>query len=128
MNVPTKLILSLSAGWCALSGLAALFLPEEIAAASGAAASPHFTLVVQLCAAMLLGFAMLDWMSRGNLVGGIYARPLVVANFVHFAVGAITMLEMIYTGTASTEVAAICAGYVALAAAFAVLLFRSPVQ
>tara|TARA_B100000795_G_C22758264_1_gene422450 strand:- start:769 stop:1020 length:252 start_codon:yes stop_codon:yes gene_type:complete len=45
--------------------------------------------------AMYLGFAMLNWMAKGPLIGGIYDKPIAVGNFMHFGVGALALVKII---------------------------------
>jgi hypothetical protein len=80
------------------------------------------TLMVQLHAALLLAFAMLNWMAKESLIGGIYNRPLAVGNLVHFVVGAIMLAKFISGGAGPLFVIATLI-YVAFAIGFGVLVF-----
>jgi len=31
-----------------------------------------------------LGFSILNWMSKASLIGGIYNKPLLIGNLLHF--------------------------------------------
>ncbi len=124
----SKPILSASAVVLFIAGLALLFLPDEAAktvfgAASGAAGS---ALQLQLLAAGYLGFAWLNWGARVGAVGGIFGRPVAVANFAHFAIGA-TVVARAQAGGAATDTGgagwAIAAVYLAFAVAFGWLVF-----
>lgn len=72
-------LLSVSAALLGLLGLALLFLPREVALTAGL--GPEAELPVQLMAGGFLGVAILNWAGRGAIYGGIYGRPLVLANF-----------------------------------------------
>ena len=50
---------------------------------------------MQLLGALYLGFAMLNWMTKASLIGGIYNRPLAIGNFMHFAAGALALVKII---------------------------------
>lgn len=76
-----------------LTGLACLFLPAELLVAAGQTETTEAVAFVQLFAAALLGFAALNWSAKAVLIGGIYARPLSVGNFLHFAIGTIVLLD-----------------------------------
>src|SRR5687768_10596665 len=91
----TKLLMAASALVMGLAGAAGLFLPQEILAALGFPATGVLAAVVQLHAAVLLGFAMTNWMAKDSLIGGIYNRPVLVGNVAHFAIGAITLLKLV---------------------------------
>ena len=83
-------------------------------------------MLVQVTGALYLGFAFLNWMARGVLIGGIYSRPVALGNFLHFAVVAATLLKAM-THFDLPVVYALSAAYTMFAAWFAVVLFTSPV-
>ena len=78
-------------------GGAALFLADEIAERflAAAAAGEAFT---QLAAAGALGFAVVNWMSRANRIGGIYARPLALGNMLLFTVATAALARSAFAG------------------------------
>ncbi len=84
----SKLLLGASAAILGAAGLAGNFAPQEIAGRLGLTGFPAGALLVQLAAGLLLGFAVMNWMCRNQRVGGIYGKPLALANALHFAVGA----------------------------------------
>ena len=45
--------------------------------------------------ALYLGFALMNWMTRDTRTGGIFNKPIVIGNFMHFFVGAITLIKLI---------------------------------
>ena len=79
-----RILLQVSAVLYLAAGALFLFLPREIAPTIGL---PPIELPLQLFAAGLLAMGWLNWMSRGVPVGGIYGRPISIAN-VAFAVAA----------------------------------------
>jgi hypothetical protein len=88
-----------SALFMGLLGLAASFLPQEILAAAGMPEEslPELAVIlVQALGALYLGFAILNWMAKGILVGGIYARPLALGNFLHFSVVTVVLVKAIF--------------------------------
>jgi hypothetical protein len=88
------LLLSVSALLLAVLGLACLFAPTATLSALLLGPANLFpALPGQLLGAALLGLAALNWLSRGSAVGGIYGRPLVVANLAHFLVGALVLVR-----------------------------------
>jgi predicted neutral ceramidase superfamily lipid hydrolase len=109
------------------AGVAGLFLPQEIAAALGVSASGLLPSLLQIHAAMLLGFAMINWMAKDSLIGGIYNRPVLVGNVAHFAIGAITLLKVV-AGNATPPLIAATVIYVIFAVGFGMLMFSSPVK
>ena len=70
----------------ALAGLFCSFLPEESLVLLGSEPDTPTIILVQVTGALYMGFAMLNWMARSSVIGGIYGRPLSMGNFLHFAV------------------------------------------
>lgn len=87
----TRALMSASAVFLGILAVVALFAPDEILKAAAVPPTPLLPPLIQLCAALLLGFAMMNWMAKGSRVGGIYNRPIAMGNIIHFAVGAITL-------------------------------------
>ncbi len=107
------------------AGLAATFLPAELLLAAGQLPSRPAILLVQIIGALYLGFAALNWMTRGHAIGGIYGRPLSMANLVHFLVAALALIKLatVWHPPAVLIAAAI---YTLFAAAFGAMLFAAP--
>ncbi len=117
-----KLLMAVSAAVMGAAGLAGTFLPQELLRALQLPASNVPALLVQLHAALLLAFAMMNWMAKSSLIGGIYNRPLAVGNLAHFTVGAITLTRFVVAGaTIPFFIATVI--YVLFAFAFAYLVF-----
>ena len=108
-------------------GLVLSFLPQEMLGMVGVPPVTALVVLVQVTGALYLGFAFLNWMARGVLIGGIYSRPVALGNFLHFAVVAATLLKAM-THFDLPVVYALSAAYTMFAAWFAVVLFRSPVE
>lgn len=121
--MPGRIILTLSALALFVSGLVALFAPDEIARLLDPAASSSLPVAIQLIGGSLLGFALLNWMSRRNRIGGIYARPIGMGNLMLFTTAALTIGKALSRGY--LPLAFISAGLVCgvLAAGFAWLVF-----
>jgi hypothetical protein len=126
--VNTKVILAASALLMGVLGIAGSFLPEELLSAVGVAPSRTLVIVAQLHAALLFGFAMVNWMARGSLIGGIYNRPVAVGNVGHFVIGALALLKATIGGGQVVALYALTGFYTLFAVAFAFVLFRSPVS
>lgn len=74
-----------SAAFLALLGLLTSFFPYDVLAQHGTQPDAPTVLLIEMMGALYLGFALLNWMARGVLMGGIYARPVALGNFLHFA-------------------------------------------
>jgi hypothetical protein len=123
----TNLLMSASAIFMAAGGVGGLFMPQELLAELGTPTSSVLPALVQLHAAILLGFAMVNWMAKGSLIGGIYNRPVLIGNVAHFMIGAITLVKLVMAGR-SQVVMVIAAAYILFAIGFGLLMFRSPVK
>lgn len=124
----TNLLLAASALFMAVLGIAGSFLPQELLAAAGIAQSPALVILMQLHAAILLGFAMTNWMARGSAIGGIYNRPLAVGNAAHFVIGALAVAKAVIDGERAPLIVAVAVIYAVFAIAFGRLLFRSGIR
>ena len=122
MTQPGRLILTLSAFILALAGGAAMFAPHEIGHYVSETPSPALSLAIQLAGSGLFGFAFLDWMSRGIRIGGIYGRPVAIANLV-FATTAALALGKAAADAPHVGLISLTAIFGALALAFAWLAF-----
>ncbi len=107
-------------------GIAASFLPQEIAARLGAQPVPYVVLVLQIAGALYMGFAILNWMARDALIGGIYSRPVALGNFLHFAVVAIILFRALSKGDRAGELVAAAVIYAIFGIWFGLVLFRQP--
>ena len=76
-------------------GITFSFIPDEIISSLSVTPNQISTLSLQLLGALYLGFAMLNWMAKGSLIGGIYNKPIAIGNFMHFAVGALALIKII---------------------------------
>jgi hypothetical protein len=119
----TRALMAASAIFLALLGVAALFAPDEILHAANIPSSPLLPPLVQLCAALLLGFAMTNWMVKGSRVGGIYNRPIALGNLLHFAVGAVTLDRFALRGHEAWPMLALAAIYTLFAVGFSLVVF-----
>ena len=125
--VKTRLLMTLSAVFLALLGLATSYFPEKVLTTHGTVPDNATLLLVQMMGALYLGFAILNWTARGVLMGGIYARPLALGNFLHFAmVGAMLTRAAITHGVIQLATSAFV--FSVFAIWFGVVLFRGPVR
>ncbi len=119
----TKLIMWASALILGLFGLILSFLPQEI---SSTLAMQTDAIVLQLLGAVYFGFAFLNWMNKNKVLGGIYGRPIVMANFIHFLMGALALIKFITKGSDSTTLLIITVVYVLFGLVFAFMAFTHP--
>jgi hypothetical protein len=121
----TRILMITSAALMAVIGLGMSFMPQEVLGMHGSVADNATVLLVQMAGAVYLGFAMLNWMARGILIGGIYARPVALGNFLHFVMVAITLTK----AAAAFEVVPLAisaAVFSVFAIWFGLVLFKPP--
>ena len=124
----TKFLMVASAFAMGVAGLLLTFLPHELLNYLNATPVEPLALVVQLLGALYLSMAMLNWMAKANLIGGIYSRPVAIGNFLHFFMGAILFLKAVLNHTATAPVWVACVIYSSFALLFGALLFRHPLK
>ena len=124
----TRLLMSASALTLGLLGIVGSFAPDEVLRRMDAPASPSLMLLVQVLGALYLGFAILNWMARDNLIGGIYSRPVALANLLHFLSAGLAMIKLLADAPMLQGLWLLTVVYVSFAACFAVVLFRHPIR
>lgn len=116
-------MMTLSAATLAALGISASFLPQEILSRAAMTVDGFSVALIQIAGALYIGFAMLNWSAKGSLLGGIYGRPIVLANFAHFAIGGIVLVKIVAAGQLRVDVAVLTAVYLVFAAWFGFALF-----
>lgn len=125
----TKMILSASAVFLTCTGITLTFLPNETIQYTGTNVSKAVQLIVQMLGALYFGFAMLNWMAKGSTIGGIYNRPIAIANFAHFFIGAMALIKaLINDNTLPYAVWALAIIYAVFAVLFWLIFSRNPVN
>ncbi len=122
----SSLVSRLSAALLLALGLALLFAPDVMLGALTPGVPPQAQWLGQLLAAAWLGMAGSNWMQRTVIIGGIYARPLVFANFVLYLVSALTLLRAVRAPGASRGTWWLAAPMCLFALVYAALMFRGP--
>ena len=117
----TRMIMVASSVALLVAGVACLFAPIESLSAIGFQEPNELT--GQLLGSLYLAFAAANWTARGSMIGGIYARPLSVANFLHFVVGGTVLVRGLSGSTLTAGYLAVTLGYLALAISFTLVLY-----
>ncbi|HEV7230719.1 MAG TPA: hypothetical protein VGO45_05285 [Bacteroidia bacterium] len=126
-SINTKYVLTASAALLGAAGLILTFDPEVLLSFMGVESTKLSLLLVQMLGSLYFAFAMLNWMSKGSITGGIYNRPLVVANTTHFCIAGLALIKVLLS-TPALPPACWITGiiYLVFAAAFGALLFQHP--
>jgi len=124
----TKVIMVASASLLMALGLGATFAPQELLNAWGLPELPIAVLLVQAAGALYFGFALMNWMAKDVLIGGIYSRPLALGNFMHFFVMAGALVKALIAGQRSPVIWVGAVIYVVFAMLFGQVVFGDPLK
>lgn len=117
-----------SAGLLLVGGLALLFVPDAILPRLVPGFPPGGLWLGQLLAAALLALAVLDWLHRSALLGGIYGRPVVMSNAAFYFIAAMVLLRRMMGREAPAVLWIVAVPVAVLAAVYVWLLRRGPVE
>lgn len=117
-----------SAAFLFIAGLALLFASDVILPSVIPAFPADASWVGQLLGASWLAVGSLNWLSRSVLLGGIYGRPVVLANLALYFIGAMVLLRIVAADTVPIEVWFAFAPFVIFAIIYGWLLLRGPLM
>ena len=92
----TKTLMIISAIFLAINGFGFTFFPNEISVLLINDDNHIFILILQILGALYLGFSILNWMSKTNLIGGIYSKPLLIGNLLHFFTASMALIKLTF--------------------------------
>ena len=125
----TKLLMTLSAMILALIGISLIFLPNEILDYLELSVSETLQLLMQIIGSLYFALAILNWMSKGSIIGGIYNRPIAMANLAHFVIAGLALIKGILANPSLSYVIwSIAIIYSIFAIFFGIVAFRHPVS
>jgi hypothetical protein len=118
----------LSAMFLAVIGISLTFLPAEVGSLTGITPDKTFTVILQLLGALYFSFALLNWMAKGTIIGGIYNKPVSIANLTHFVIGGLALIKLLLSNHDLPYHIWILAGiYTVFAVLFGVIFSKNPV-
>lgn len=124
----TKWIMIATSLLLGVSGIALTFAPDLIIGSLGVNPSQVSIILGQILGALYFGFATLNWMTKESLIGGIYNRPVAVANFTHFMIAGLALVKASISNPQIPILLILVSGvYAVLALLFGILLFRHPI-
>ena len=94
--VNTKTLMIISAIFLAVNGFGFTFFPNEIAGLLINDDNYIFILILQILGALYLGFSILNWMSKASLIGGIYNKPILIGNLLHFFTASMALIKLAF--------------------------------
>ena len=125
----TKSLMTLSAMIYALIGISLIFLPKEILDYLELSVSDTLELLMQIIGSFYYAFAMLNWMSKGSIIGGIYNRPIAITNLTHFVIAGLALIKGILSNPSLSYIIwSIAIIYSIFAILFGIVAFKHPVS
>ena len=125
----TKSLMTLSAMILALIGISLIFLPNEILDYLELSVSETLQLLMQIIGSLYFALAILNWMSKGSIIGGIYNRPIAMANLAHFVIAGLALIKGILANPSLSYVIwSIAIIYSIFAIFFGIVAFKHPVS
>jgi hypothetical protein len=114
-----------SALYLAIGGFVLLFAPDAVLPRLIPGYPSGGLWLGQLLGAAWLGMAALNWINRRLIIGGVYGRPVVLANAVHYFISAMVLVR---AASRVPEMSLLLTGLpaITLAVAYGALLFRGP--
>ncbi|MEO8794132.1 MAG: hypothetical protein ABI390_01630 [Daejeonella sp.] len=125
----TKILMTVSAVLLAIMGIALTFFPAELGAFFNISSTNSTLFILQIGGALYFAFAMLNWMAKGAIIGGIYNRPIAIGNFTHFTMVAIASVKYLFNQPLmpiSFWIFTVI--YCILAISFAITVFNHPAE
>jgi hypothetical protein len=118
-----KILLTSAALVYVIIGIVLLFFPDEIVMWISADATAVIPL--QLTSAGLLSLAMLNWTGRSAIYGGIYGRPILLANLMFTTIFSATLIRAVSDKVIGSAAWGLVVLFSLLVLAFFILM-RSP--
>jgi hypothetical protein len=125
-RVISSLLSRTSATLLVVGGVALLFASDLLLPALVPGFPTAAAWLGQLLGAAWLGVAVLNWLQRAAVLGGIYGRPVVFANFVLYLVSALSLLRGLLGGGAPRALWLLLVPLAILAVSYGALLLRGP--
>lgn len=121
----TKILMTSSSVFLGLAGMFALFMPDVLLTAQGVTVTGTMPTLVQLMGVLYFSFALMNWTAKDSAIGGIYARPVSLANFGHFFAGALLLAKYQFSNEFNLTMFIVMVVYVVYASLFYWLVFRA---
>jgi len=127
MKINTRVLLLASTIFNGMMGLLTSFLPQEVLKISDLPSSAVNVLLVQLLSAFYISFAMINYLSKDAIIGGIYNRPILMGNIAYHGIAAIALVKYTFSQAEfSAILLTLTVVYCALSLGFLKLFFTVP--
>lgn len=123
----TKLVMTSSAVLMGAAGIILTFAPDIVSASLNLGIDDPVIFLFQILGAFYFAFGMLNWMTRTSLIGGIYNRPIAVANFSHFLIAGLALVKGLMANPDLPAVLWVLGiVYIVYGLSFGLIIFRHP--
>jgi len=125
----TKIVMTISSLIMGATGLILTFAPDIVMGSLNIETNQTSILLGQVIGALYFGYSMLNWMTKEGLIGGIYKRPIAIANSSHFLIAGLAIVKSLLSNPGLPR-AIWTAGlvYTVLGLLFIIILFRHPIN
>ncbi len=120
-----KNILIFNSLFLGILAIMVMFAPQEFAATVGLAVNPLIFVLLQIIGALYFAMAFMNWTAKDSPMGGIYARPVSLANLTHFTIGALALIKYQIAQPFNLIVLTVIAFYTFFALYFGWLVFKA---
>jgi len=125
----TKILMTMSAVTLGAAGIILTFMPATVLGQLHIDTHESPLFLIQILGALYFAFGMLNWMAKASLIGGIYNRPIAVANFTHFVIAGLALTKGLLSNPGSSLIIwAAGVIYILFGVLFGILLFRHPIS
>jgi len=122
----TRVLMTVSSLILGLAGIFTLFDPDVLLTILHVPAANSLSVLVQLLGALYFSFALMNWTAKDSAIGGIYARPVSLANFSHFFSGTLILAKYLLSDEFNLAMLLVTLLYASFAVIFYWLVFRAP--
>jgi len=125
----TKIVMTVSSIILGAAGIILSFAPDVVLENLNMEINPVSLLLGQVLGGLYFGYGMLNWMTKESLIGGIYNRPIAIANFTHFLIAGLAICKKLLSNPELPKtIWATGVVYAALGVLFTIILFRHPIS
>ncbi|MFD1315502.1 hypothetical protein [Namhaeicola litoreus] len=122
----SRILLIFSACMLGVLGVSLSFFPQEILQIFDQDQIPFTNLILQIAGSLYLGLAILNWMSKNTIIGGVYGRPILIINLIHFMSTSIILVKF-SVGMLNAYLLILATFYIMITFAFIVAFMTNPV-
>jgi hypothetical protein len=125
----TKIIMTICSIILGATGVILSFAPDLVLRNLDLDVNPTSVLLGQVLGGLYFGYSMLNWMTKESLIGGIYNRPVAIANFTHFMIAGLAIIKKLISHPELPKaIWAAGAVYLVFGLLFILILFRHPIN